>query len=64
MFALGYCRMGLRGLAVATLALLPLSGCANEESSGGGDTQADGSVTAHLTDANIQKANDLIAKEM
>ena len=36
-----------------------------EESSGGGDdTQAGSSDTVHLTDANIQAANDLIAKEM
>ena len=44
--------------------LLPLSGCASEDSSGGGDTQEDSSDTAHLTDANIQAVNDLIAKEM
>ena len=56
--------MDLRGLAVAVLVLLPLSGCASEDSSGGGDTQADSSDTAHLTDANIQAVNDLIAKEM
>ena len=55
--------MDLRGLAVAALVLLPLSGCAGE-SSGGGDTQAGSSDTAHLTDANIQAVNDLIAKEI
>src|ERR671916_619370 len=64
MFALGRSRMGLRGLAVTALMLLPLSGCASEDSSGGGDTQADSSDTAHLTDANIQAVNDLIAQEM
>jgi D-alanyl-D-alanine carboxypeptidase len=55
--------MGLRCLFVGILVLLALSGCAGE-SSGGGDTQADSNGTAHLTDANIQAANDLIAKEM
>ena len=64
MFAVGRCWMDLRGLAVAALVLLPLSGCASEDSSGGGDTQAGSSETAHLTDANIQAVNDLIAKEM
>jgi D-alanyl-D-alanine carboxypeptidase len=63
MIALSRCRMGLRGLSVAILVLLPLSGCAGE-SSGGGDTQADGSDTVHLTDANVQAVNDLIAQEM
>ena len=55
--------MGLRSLSVTILVLLPLSGCAGE-SSGGGDTQTDSNGTAHLTDANIQAVNDLIAKEM
>ena len=64
MFAVGRCWMDLRGLAVAALVLLPLSGCASEDSSGGGDSQAGSSETAHLTDANIQAVNDLIAKEM
>src|SRR4028118_170875 len=63
MIALGCWRMGLRCLFVAMLVLLTLSGCAGE-SSGGGDTQADSNGTAHLTDANIQAVNDLIAKEM
>ena len=64
MFAVGRCWIDLRGLAVAALVLLTLSGCASEDSSGGGDTQAGSSETAHLTDANIQAVNDLIAKEM
>ena len=64
MFAVGRCWLVLRGLAVAALVLLLLSGCASEDSSGGGDTQEDSSNTAHLTDANIQAVNDLIAKEM
>lgn len=64
MFAVGRCWMDLRGLAVAALVLLSLSGCASEDSSGGGGTQEDSSDTAHLTDANIQAVNDLIAKEM
>src|SRR5918997_1613818 len=64
MFAVGRCWMDLRGLAVAALVLLPLSGCAGESGGGGGDTQAVSSDTAHLTDANIQAVNDLIAKEM
>ncbi len=55
--------MWLRGLSVAILMLLLLSGCAGE-TSGGGDTQAGSGDTAHLTDANIQTVNDLIAKEM
>src|SRR5918997_4778782 len=63
MIALGCWRMGLRCLFVAMLVLLTLSGCAGE-GSGGGDTQAVSSDTAHLTDANIQAVNDLIAKEM
>ena len=63
MIVRGCCRMGLRCLSVAILVLLPLSGCASE-SSGGGDTQADSSGTAHLTDDNIQAVTDLIAKEM
>jgi D-alanyl-D-alanine carboxypeptidase len=57
-----YCRTGLQGLSVAIFVLLPLSGCAGESS--GGDTQANSTDTAHLTDANIQTVNDLIAKEM
>src|SRR4028119_2409811 len=64
MFAVGRCWMNLRGLAVAALVLWPLSGGSSEDSSGGGDTQAGSSDTAHLTDANIQMVNDLIAKEM
>src|SRR3712207_9345508 len=64
MITLSCWRMGLQGLSVAILVLLPLSGCASEDSSGGGDTQADSNGTAHLTDANIQAVNDLIAKEM
>ena len=64
MFAVGRCWMDLRGLAVAALVLLTLFGCTSEDSSGGGDTQEDSSDTAHLTDANIQAVNDLIAKEM
>ena len=65
MIALGCWQMGLlRNLSVAMLVLLPLSGCAGE-GSGGDDTQAGSSGdTVHLTDANIQAANDLIAKEM
>ncbi|MBA3472937.1 MAG: beta-lactamase family protein [Rubrobacter sp.] len=63
MIACGVFRMWLRGLSVAILMLLLLSGCAGE-TSGGGDTQAGSGDTAHLTDANIQTVNDLIAKEM
>ena len=66
MIALGCWRTGLRGLSVVILVLLTLSGCAGEGSGGGGggDTQAASSDTAHLTDANIQAVNDLIAQEM
>ncbi len=64
MFAVGRCWMDLRGLSVAALVLLTLFGCTSKYSSGGGDTQEDSSDTAHLTDANIQAANDLIAQEM
>src|SRR5919112_5767586 len=65
MIALGCCRMEIRGLSVAILVLLTLSGCAGEGSSGGGgDTQAASSDTAHLTEVNIQAVNDLIAQEM
>src|SRR5919112_2823627 len=65
MIALGCCRMEIRGLSVAILVLLTLSGCAGCASeSSGGDTQTDSSDTAHLTDANIQAVNDFIAQEM
>lgn len=62
MLALAVRRTWPLGLFLSAMMLLLLSGCAGE--SGGGDTQADSSDTAHLTDDNIQKVNDLIAQEM